>query len=223
MSAQALRHGRRKALALWGGAALLIAAGGTVVVLQCQSADAGPSASGQASSAAKKQAVPATQPYTPSAPVEAARKPAQPGTGNGGGNAPGGGNDGSGPGGGNNGNGGGNTRSGATPPGKALTVTASAPADLQPGQTRDLVVTVNNPNSQAVRLTLVDAKVDRVANPNCSTGWFIVTRSSGGQLVPARGSLAVPLPLTFADADANQDACKSTTYYFSFTANGQQA
>lgn len=109
-------------------------------------------------------------------------------------------------------------------PGKALRVTATAPVDLTPGQEAELIVNVTNPNAQPVKLTSVTAAIDSVAPSSCSKSWFTIAPSYAPIVIAAGATESVPLDFGLDDLPVtNQDACKSATYSFSFTATGQQA
>jgi len=124
--------------------------------------------------------------------------------------------------GGNNGRGGGNG-AGTGAPGKALSVSATVPGGLQPGQSVPMTVTVTNPNSQGVRLTEVSAAVRSVTPSTCSAAWFSIPSAAPGVPLPAGASTQVQLSVSLQETGQLQDQCKNATYDFSFTAKADQA
>lgn len=197
--------------AFWGVGAAAVAAAGTAAMLVGISATAAPASGGTASTTGGKQGPAAAQ----------APAPAKAGGGNGG-------NNGNGNGGGNSGNGAGNGSGVVTPPGKALTVVASATGTLAPGRTATLNVTVTNPNNQPVTVVAASATLDSVGTgnlvPRCDKNWLTVSSFSGSTLLAAGATTTIPLTVSFANlGNVNQDDCKNVVYSFTATATANSA
>lgn len=114
--------------------------------------------------------------------------------------------------------------------GHTLTVTAVMAGQVGPGSPASLLVTITNPNSQAVEVTSVSGTVTSVTTGTlsgqvaCSASWYHVTPFTGSRTVARNGSTVVALPVTFDNSPAtNQDNCKGATFTYSFTAQARQA
>lgn len=97
----------------------------------------------------------------------------------------------------------------------ALTSTLSSP--LRPGEQRTLHVTVRNPNAFAVQLYRLDVVVLAPPAVGCLPSWVQVVGYSypgdPAELVPARSSVVVDLPITLVNlVDVDQDACQHTAF-----------
>lgn len=117
----------------------------------------------------------------------------------------------------------------AQPPPKALTVRHTMPTQVRLGSPGILRVLVTNPNSQAVDLTGVTGKVDRVdtsagSGPVCTTSDLVISSSNAAQRI-GKGATGDPVDLTvtMVENGLNQDRCKGATFHFSFTATANQA
>lgn len=125
------------------------------------------------------------------------------------------------------GNGNGN---GSSNPGHPLSVSGEVNGSVGPGTPATLVVTITNPNNQAVVLTSVGGAVTSVTSagqagkPACSVSWYHVGSFAGARTIARNSSTTVSLPVTFDDLPTvNQDNCKGAQYTFSFTAQARQA
>lgn len=120
------------------------------------------------------------------------------------------------------------TPSAATPPSKALSVTATAVNGLAPGVTRPTTVTVTNRNGGAVRLQSVRATVDAGSlTAGCGLANYSLTSyaaespASGPLLMAQGGSATLQLQVTMLETGVNQDACKSRSVRLLLTATAQ--
>jgi hypothetical protein len=106
-----------------------------------------------------------------------------------------------------------------------LTATSAALTPMYPGDSpQDIVITVNNPTTQAVYVTSVSAVVSGTTNVGCTAADFTVVGSpvSVGAQIAASGNLTLtgaytPPTIQFNNTGSNQDACKSVTVNLSFT------
>jgi hypothetical protein len=115
-------------------------------------------------------------------------------------------------------------------PGHPLVVSGTVVGSVAPGSPAHLVVTISNPNNQAVLLTSVSGAITSVASaglahkPVCSASWYHVASFSGSRTIAKSSSTSVELQVTFDDLPTvNQDNCKGAQYTYSFTAQARQA
>lgn len=126
----------------------------------------------------------------------------------------------------------------ATPPPKALVVTAGALTGLVPGAAaRDLGVVVSNPrqNTSSVKIARVTATVRSGLPAGCTVGTDVSAGSRGAYDVllttytaPASGpgivlerndvGVAVPLSIELTNRDADQNACRGASLVLAYTA-----
>jgi hypothetical protein len=119
---------------------------------------------------------------------------------------------------------------GGNAPGHAISVSAVVSGRLGPGSPALLLVTITNPNSQAVEVTSVSGAVTSVTSGTlpgksaCSASWYHVGTFTGSRTVARNSSTTVALPVTFDDVlTTNQDNCKGARFTYSFTAQARQA
>lgn len=99
---------------------------------------------------------------------------------------------------------------------EAVTITATVPAGIAPGTSKQVSFLAANPAKSAVRVTtvhLAEVKVD-AGHSTCKVAAFTMPDVTENREVPAEAT-ADPLPnpgtLTFANTAENQDACKNAT------------
>lgn len=120
-------------------------------------------------------------------------------------------------GGGNNGNGVGNGA--GSNPAHPLNVTGTNVTGLAPGVTKQVKVTVTNPNSQAVTVTAVS--VTPVNAPtDCAISGDTISPSAP---LPAGQSAVFPLNVRMNDNLKSQDSCRNLSFTLNFAATGVQS
>jgi len=122
----------------------------------------------------------------------------------------------------------GNGNSGGAP-GHAIAVSGVIVGSVGPGAPALLLVTITNPNNQAIEVFSVTGAISSVTTgaqagkPACSIGWYHVGSFTGSQLVARNSSTTVSLPVTFDNAPAtNQDNCKGAQFTYSYSAQARQ-
>jgi hypothetical protein len=106
---------------------------------------------------------------------------------------------------------------------------SGAVTGLVPGRPLTLPVTVNNPNSQSIRILTISAIAGNAslacpANGNIAVSTYDSSVSGApAYIVPARGTATVPLSVRFVDAPTrNQNACKGVTFPLSYVGSAMQ-
>lgn len=132
-------------------------------------------------------------------------------------------------GGGNSGNGGGNGGGPVTPPPKTFQI-SGAVNDLAPAVTRQLVLTVTNPNNQAIRVTSLSATVVSITKAvgapagACSpTSLLQVGAWTGSAFNVSAGqtrTITGHIPLTLSNAAG--DGCQGATFRLNYTGSAAQ-
>lgn len=134
-----------------------------------------------------------------------------------------------------NGNGGTSGQKDCSNPAKAFSLSGAVNGPLAPGLSRQLLVTVSNPNNQPMQVTKISVTVGnptgglgRPSLPACVKGWVSSVNylyvSGTKTIAPANGAVVVSLPISLVNLSAtNQDNCKGATFPISLTGEGQQA
>jgi hypothetical protein len=94
------------------------------------------------------------------------------------------------------------------------------------GETRDLVVTVRNPNGSALDLRSVTATPRSPSAPGCLASWVSVGSYDASRdavvRVPARGTATVTLTFELVNlASVNQNACQGATFPLTLGGSGR--
>lgn len=136
---------------------------------------------------------------------------------------------GNGKGGGNNGNGSGNGTGGTTPTAKTFQITGAV-NDLAPTVTRQLVLTVTNPNSQTIRVTSLGATVASIAKaagapagPCSATSLLQVGSWTGAAFDVAAGqtrTMTGHIPLTLSNSSG--DGCQGAAFTLNYSGSAVQ-
>lgn len=189
--------------ATWRAALMLALAGVTaapVVVWQAQQSTAGGKTDGTA--------------------ITGGGSSAAAGTGNGNGNGKGGG---------NNGNGGGNGGGPVTPPAKTFQISGSL-GGIAPSVTRQLVLTVTNPNNQTIKVTALSASVASItkaagapAGPCSAISLLQVGSWTGTAFIVNPGqtrAITGHIPLTLSNSSG--DGCQGATFNLNYTGSAVQ-
>lgn len=134
-----------------------------------------------------------------------------------------------------NGNGGASGDKICSNPAKAFSLSGVVSGPLAPGLSRQLVVTVFNPNSQPMQVTKISAAIGdptgglgRSSLPACVKTWVSVLNyvylSGPKAVAPSNGTVVVSLPISLLNlSNTNQDNCKGATFPISLNGEGQQA
>jgi hypothetical protein len=131
--------------------------------------------------------------------------------------------DGSGSGSGSGGGGTGGDGSGSVDGGRLSNFTMTAALTGVPimiGDTRNLTITVTNPNTQSITIQSIDVTVRQPAAAGCNPAWLAVTDFAGTPtvVVPARGSRALTVPATLLDLPTvDQNACQGASFPLSLS------
>jgi hypothetical protein len=112
---------------------------------------------------------------------------------------------------------------------KPFTVAGDVIAPLAPGVSRELLVTIANPNSEAITVTSLNVAVaagssnagcDGPSNLSVSQSDLSTTNTlsvpAGGQVTLPSGSVHAPVVL-MRDLPTNQDACKNASFTFNYS------
>jgi hypothetical protein len=109
-------------------------------------------------------------------------------------------------------------------PGHSITVTGDSPAGLAPGVTKQLMVTVKNPNNQDAQVTSVTIGVGNASGACPAAGNITTTSYSSSTtgarvfIAPKNGSVQVPLLITMLNTNSKQDPCENARFPLTFTA-----
>lgn len=102
---------------------------------------------------------------------------------------------------------------------KVFTISGGV-AELYPGATRPLVLTLASANNFPITVTALTVSVG-TAGPGCSAGNLTVTPYTGSVVVPANGSATTTLDVTL-DASA-PDACMAETWALTYSGTAVKA
>ncbi len=113
--------------------------------------------------------------------------------------------------------------------GKPFTVAGDVAAPLAPGVSRELLLTISNPNSEAITVTSLNVEVaagsskagcDGPSNLSLTQSDLSTTNTlsvpAGGQVSLPSGSVHAPRVL-MEDLPTNQDACKNASFTFTYS------
>ena len=108
---------------------------------------------------------------------------------------------------------------------QALTTTAAATtADLYPGSTGAVKVTVNNPNDYAVQISSItgdgDITSDKGAACNASTGVTFTDQSSLTQVIAANDSHTFTFATAAAMSNASDNTCQGAVFTIPVSISG---
>lgn len=95
-------------------------------------------------------------------------------------------------------------------------------AGLFPGGTVQVPLTVENPNEEDIRVTLLTVSVAGTSASACSASYVQTTNYTGpGFVVPGNGSAAISLPVTMSHSAP--DACQNVTFSLSYAGEAKRA
>jgi hypothetical protein len=117
----------------------------------------------------------------------------------------------------------------------AFTITSSTVAGIAPGRPLSFLVTVTNPSSQAMHLLTLSTMVTLLADPPAPRGaspcdvskltvapYNSAARGAAQYVLAARATSTVPLTITLADTQTNQDGCKSRKFTLTYSGTAEQ-
>ncbi len=118
----------------------------------------------------------------------------------------------------------GNGYAGATTAEELTTSVVTAPADLYPGGTGDVKVTINNPNDYAVDVTSIAGDGAITADlAGCTTTGVTFTDQTGTWNVAANGSSTVTLTGAASMSNASDNACQGAVFTIPVALSGASA
>jgi hypothetical protein len=111
-----------------------------------------------------------------------------------------------------------------------FTISGGVPpfSPLAPGVTRTMQLTITNPQTFAIKVTGISISNITNSSSRCSAANLLVAQPFTGSVVVPKNSTA-PVPAAQApqvqmpDLATNQDACKNTTFNFTFSGTATQA